>query len=448
MKVLISVPGFTQEYQEIEYRVFNGDGEPSRVTARMPAQAFADVSQVDHVILLIPDSLGTGETYDRLQKAAIRLALEPFQKSTDSQHLTVVLDGDLLEPSQKSTKLHPFVLPSRYATHISGDIRDFYQAVVFFLSRWFAEHLVSKDDNLEIMVEASTGLNILQIFVYRAVREVAGVLAFVRDVTLRVYNSDPVRRDTQHADIFLTEEHAPLHATLARIHIESTPRWATPYKNTPHPGQDPQYRKIRDWLVTRWSGQEASAFLNAAYHGIPLGIVHWFCPQPEEIFQGLETLRQYVLTRVFRDPTTGGWVRPVRLGPDVAPYALGALLSRQLQIHWSFFTEALRHDGATYTQIETFMKTMYRHHPVILNRFLAERSIQPDRIACSQYPSLLAHCVRNRGGCRNTNAIDQRNFFAHAGFERCAVEVFQDTGGKVHFRYAEGAKDTIMRWLH
>ncbi len=426
MKVLISVPGSTQGYQEIEYRVFNGDEELSRVSARMPAQALADVLQVDHVILLVPDSLGKGRTYEAIMGDAIQLSLEPFQES--------------------QVRVQPFVLPSRYSTHVKGDIRDFYQAAILSLARWFENHLGQKDDTLEIMVEASTGLNILQVFVYRAVREIAGVLAFLRNVTLRVYNSDPVGKNTTRADIFLTEEHAPLHAMLTRVHVESDPRLAKSFGDHPHPGTDMGYRDIRDRISSLWSGHEVAAFINSVYHGIPLGIVQWVHMHPKTIFKGLEDLWHYIIEHMYQDDTTGVWYRPVRLGPDVAPYALGALLSGQLKQQWSFFRGDAKQKGATYQEMKTFMERMYRHHPVILNRFLADRSIQPEEISCFEYPSLLDRCLGNKGTCAETS-IDYRNFFAHAGFERCAVEVFRDPEGKVRFRYAEGAKETIMKWL-
>ncbi len=276
-------------------------------------------------------------------------------------------------------------------------------------------------------------------------KTLAGVLAFLRNVEIQVFNADPVRKESQEAEIFLTEEHRKFRAILPRWHVPSTPRLAAPYRNHDHPGQDPAYQKTRNRLKDLWPGGEAAAFLNAVHHGIPLGIVHWFHPEPEEIFSMLEEVFSYAIARLRR-ADTALWVRSVGLGPDIEPYALGALLSQELTARWAFFSETLKHHGAAYDQLCSLMKQMYRHHPVILNRFLAERSIQPDQIRCQQFPSLLANCMG--GGNCPEGRLDMRNFFAHAGFERCAVEVLRDEEGHFRFRYTEGARETIRRWLN
>ncbi|NPA06348.1 MAG: hypothetical protein GXO54_02970, partial [Chloroflexi bacterium] len=261
-------------------------------------------------------------------------------------------------------------------------------------------------------------------------------------VTFWVYNADPVNCNTQHAEIFLTEAYQPLRASLDRVQMGATPRLAEPYANASHPGNDTAYRALRDALNQTWSARDVAAFLNAVHYGIPLGIVHWFHENPKQVFQGLEKIYQYVLGHAHRE--AGRFVRPVRLGPDVAPYALAALLSWQLQQRWDFFTAALKCAGATYAQMRDFMDQMYRDHPVILNRFQAERTIQPENVHCPHYPALLAKCGSTQTQCKGT--IDRRNFFAHAGFERCAVEVDQ-ANGEPCFRFAATARNTVQRYL-
>lgn len=422
MKILVGILGRDPgSYYEVTWRI-----QDSTIRAKMPLEALAEHLQVDHVIVFVPDSLGKGETYADVRQSAEGL-VRTYQPSW-----------------------HPVVLPSRYSSVVLGDPGDFYQAAMLELSRWLAEHLpppvpdVKKDPPVELFLETSTGLNVFQVFAYRAIQILAGALAFVRDVDVRVYNADPVQKESQEVEIFLTEEHRKFRSTLPRFHVPSTPRLAGTYRDHPHPGQDPEYQKIRDELKRLWSGDEVAAFLNAVYHGIPLGIIHEFHPEPEKILQTLQTLFQYIIAQIRRNEA-GVWIRPVSLGPDVVPYALGALLSRELQARWPYFTASLKDSGATYDQLRTLMEHVYRHHPVILNRFLAERSIQPERISCLQFPSLLARCMEGSGNC--DGKIDMRNFFAHAGFERCAVEVLKDPEGHIRFRYAEQHLETIRKWL-
>jgi len=418
MKVLISVLGKPfEKYKEVEWHL---SGQSTRT--RMPAQVLASVFQVDYTLILIPDSLGTGSTYFELQNPGRLLPDHAWE------HI--------------SGKLYRFVLPSRYSVTVLGDVRDFYQACMLFLARWFAKHLSDPNEPLKLYLETSTGLNILQLMTYRAVHEIAGALAFFRKVSLEIYNADPVTGNTTQGEVFLTESYPEVRAALKRFAIKATPRWLEPYNNNSHPGEDPTYRNVRDALVQLWSGKDLVAFLNAIYYGIPLGIIRWFHENPVAIFDALRQIYRHFLAQA-KDGNSR-FLRPVRLGPDFAPYALGALLSHQLQTQWPFFSVNLKSQGATYEQMTNIMERMYWDHPIIRNRFEAERTIQPNELRCPSYPVLLKEC----GSFKDTSCqgVDKRNFFAHAGFEQCAVEV-DKKAGEIHFRFAQEKESTIQSFL-
>ncbi len=425
MRVLISVLGkLYEKYKEVDWYRAGQSTEPFRT--RMPAQALARAFQVDHTLILIPDSLNTASTYLELQKQSEKLLPDAAWKD---------LSGEL----------HRFVLPSRYSGKVLGDIRDFYQASIFFLAKWFAEHLSNPDIPLELYLETSTGLNILQLMTYRAVREIAGALAFFRQVSLEVYNADPVGQSTTQGEIFPTEIYRPLRAALNRFAIHTTPRLFESYNRHPHPGQDRRYRDLRDRIAHLWPSGEIVSFLNSVYYGIPLGIIRWFCSTPSQIFEDLKQLYNFFLEQAhpLEEPVLR-FLRPVRLGVDFAPYALGALLSHQLQSRWNFFSANLKSEGITYQQMKDMMSHMYRDHPVIRNRFEAERTIQPNALNCITFPALLNQCLgSSEVSCES---VDKRNFFAHAGFERCAVKVDRKNG-EIYFRFAEEKEDIIQNFL-
>jgi len=427
MKVLISVLGkpFTK-YQEVSWHLAGQSAEPFRT--RMPAQLLAHLFQVDHTLVLIPDSLSTGgSTYLELQEQPEELLPDEAWEGFKGE-------------------LHRFVLPSRYSAKVLGDVRDFYQAGMFFLARWFSEHLSEPNAPLELYLETSTGLNILQLLTYRMVREIAGALAFFRQVSLEIYNADPVGQSTTQGEIFPTEIYRPLRAALNRFSINTTPRLLEPYDRlSSHPGQNPEYRGLRDEMARLWPSKEVMAFLNSIYYGIPLGLIRWFCEKPAQIFEVLGQLYNHFLKQArLLKKENSRFLRPVRLGSDFASYALGALLSHQLQSRWNFFSANLKIEGTTYQQMKDLMSHMYRDHPVIRNRFEAERTIQPNTLNCKKFPSLLSQCLKSEEvPCES---IDKRNFFAHAGFERCAVKVDRKNG-EIYFRFAEEKEGTIQNFL-
>ena len=69
-----------------------------------------------------------------------------------------------------------------------------------------------------------------------------------------------------------------------------------------------------------------------------------------------------------------------------------------------------------------------------------------DQLQCVKFPALLAECwYSEETPCKGSG--DKRNFFAHAGFERCAVEVHKDEMGTIYFRFAEATLGQVQKFL-
>ena len=148
----------------------------------------------------------------------------------------------------------------------------------------------------------------------------------------------------------------------------------------------------------------------------------------------------------------GKRVRQVELTEWWRAYALGMLLAVELRIHFAEPLNKWKETGlVTLEDLEKLVGRLYRHAPVLLNRFQAERTIRGLNVEGVSLPALLSDIMQDsasrerQGGRRDP---DKRNFFAHMGFERNAVEVDSIPNcNEVGFRYSKGSKKIIQGYL-
>ena len=73
-----------------------------------------------------------------------------------------------------------------------GSMKDYYAYIIYKLTEIFSEILMKKDINrIEVHLDLTHGINYMPTLTYRAIRELLGIISIVKDVTLKVYNSDP-----------------------------------------------------------------------------------------------------------------------------------------------------------------------------------------------------------------------------------------------------------------
>lgn len=418
MKLLVTVLGrrpsdYARVLWKVEEKRYGPFGPPAR--------ALVEYEEVDHALLLIPDSL-----------------IEPQGEAYPVQEWVAELDGPF----------EPLVLPSRYAPKVEGNVLDFYYAALFHFVDWFHEQSLKPEEPLTIVLEGSTGLNVLQLLLYRAVVDFAQTLAYTREVNLKVYTADPVnpKMAEQVIALHLTESR-PVIPTLSRLSLHQGTELLLPGKIV---GPDHNFRIRRDELGRYWHKDDLRAFLAAVYQGIPLGILSWYPAQPKEVWRVLAELYTYASQKTeFHD---GKLVRLIELTEWWRAYVLGMLLAVELQTHFAELLDRWRRTGlVTLQDLGKLVDRLYRHAPVLRNRFQAERAIRDLNVNGMSLPALLDDIIRGSASRERGSdqiRLNQRNFFAHMGFERNAVEVgLIPDSGEIGFRYSENSKKTIQRFL-
>ncbi|GAB4559022.1 MAG: hypothetical protein Kow0047_04580 [Anaerolineae bacterium] len=419
MKLLVTVLGRRpSNYAKVLWRVGNERYGPFGP----PARALVEHEQVTHALLLIPDSL-----------------IEPQSESHLAQEWVAELDGPF----------ESLVLPSRYAPKVEGNVLDFYYAALFHFVDWFRQHSPEPEQPLTVVLEGSTGLNVLQLLLYRAVLDFAQALAYTREVELKVYTADPVneRMAGQEVALHLTESRLVIPA-LPRLDLQQSTGLLSPGSVV---GNDDDFRAKRDELGRHWRREDLRVFLAAVYQGIPLAILTWYPTQAEAAWRVLDELYKYACRKT--ESHDGKRVRQVELTEWWRAYALGMLLAVELRTHFAEVLDRWDQTGlATLQDLEKLVDRLYQHAPVLRNRFQAERTIRDLDVEGVSLPAFLGDIMRGSAGQEGKaveRSPDKRNFFAHMGFERNAVEVdlTPAPGREVGFRYSQGSEKTIQEFL-
>lgn len=415
MKVLVTVLGrppskYIQVHWQVGQKIYNLFGPPAR--------ALVEHEQIDQALLLIPDSLVQHER--EADEWAANLGF-PFQ---------------------------PLVLPSRYTPTVEGNVLDFYYTALFRFVDWFRSYHLESERPLTLILEASTGLNVLQLLLYRAVLDFAQALAYTREVELKVYTADPVTPQMAGRVVALhLTESRPVPPALPRLGLKPDPKLLSPERVA---AQDKEFREKKKQLGAYWPWDEVRAFLGAVYQGIPLGILTW-CPTQEkasEAWQVLHGLYSYAYQKT--ESQDGKHKRLLAWTEWWRAYSLGMLLHLELYQHFHPVLQRWeRCQLATLQDLEQVVARLYRDIPVLLNRFKSEQSLRIE-VEDRTLPALLSELQQSQSPVRKDSerpGPDMRNFFAHMGFERHTVEVDKLPDGQSGFRYHERHRKTIARIL-
>jgi CRISPR-associated protein Csx1 len=188
MKVVIAPWGNPTNWEKVPY-AYNGQKEEFRSSLAM----IEKIDNPDKVIIVTVDTLvDRGITsvkissYTDIKKWIIDLILDFCQKELNN-----LTPGKIIV----SYGFGEFT-----NTKFIGNAVDFYYHTFKELALIFADSLPEKNEKIEVIFDATHGINYTTILTYRALRDILEILAYVYDVNLKVLNSDPFIGNKQKID--------------------------------------------------------------------------------------------------------------------------------------------------------------------------------------------------------------------------------------------------------
>jgi len=179
MKVVIAPWGNPTKWNEVTY-VYNGQTEKSKSSLSL----IKKIENPDKIIIVCADTLGDDCVY--------------FFKNPHYNDIKSCAENLIFNFCQKElNNFTPEKIIVSYGfaefthTKFIGNAVDFYYHTLKELALLFTDSLPEMNEKIEVIFDATHGINYTTILTYRALREILEILAYVYDVNLKVLNSDP-----------------------------------------------------------------------------------------------------------------------------------------------------------------------------------------------------------------------------------------------------------------
>ncbi|AAC06670.1 CRISPR-associated CARF protein Csx1 [Aquifex aeolicus] len=420
-KVVIAPWGDPTNWQRVKYSYNDHEDKyPSATGIIIKAE------KPDSVILVCPDSLAekripykeikiqcSGNLSDKTQGNL------PFE---NYEEIKSKVENKIKDFFSKNINFHkkPDVIISysfgSYNTlEFEGQAEDFFAGVLKGLVYKFTEYLEKGiPEKIEIILDVSHGINYTTVMTYEAVRTLAQLLAYFTEVSLKVLNADPVigRNIQKPLRINEIEYYSSIFPNLVVYRIKKEDKECEQILEA----YDDSINEIGDNMKL----EREHIFLSAIIHGTPLYILTYM-PSSKDLKAKIDNAAGYYEKNIIIENEIGEKKikvkRKLRFTENyitmLKAYFLSFILEKK---GFSKKEEVLLED------INKLNEMIFREFPVLKHRISKETNNINERRDNIPEDFLIYREINRRGN----RDFEERNFFAHAGFEYNSVMLKKD----------------------
>lgn len=438
MKILIAPWGEPSNWKESIYK-FEGE----KVSSKSSLRIIKEIIKPDKTFILISDTLAfLGNNFEEI-KAVAKEKVKKFCEENSIEDVEIFVLPGIGIYGKKNNK------NEEEEINFKGFATDYYYSMIYNLTKEI-EDLIEKNqdiETIELHLDATHGVNFMPVFTYKVVREIGEILAmfYPNKVSLTVYNSDPFKEGKE--------------LNINKIeHSKLTPN---PLKETMKDKKLFMYSKdfdnerkksIGKMISNRINHKSISAFIGSIFNGLPLALFTYF-PDTKELKSIIDKVysifEEYIV--VERKEKLFRLYRPIGFYKNFGILTFTWFIARIFEIKNLINKAELDVDLDTLKNIrETFFKDYDRKLDIIISNELQslEKSLQN---SLQQEDWTLLNLVLSNN-TDNEDFISQknssphnRNFLAHAGFERNMVET-KKIGDKIYFRYKNLEEESLLKF--
>ena len=417
MKLLIAPWGNPFSWKEVRYRFGNTD-----CTSKTSLCALNQELKPDHILILVGDSLAKSENlikepnYSDIKNSVskeIRSFLpEKYFSGADAEIEVCVLPGTGHFPNGS----------------FEGEILDYYYLLLYHLAKFFSQKLPS-----EVHLDLTHGLNFMPVLTYRAVKEILQVVSFFRSTQFIAYNADPFTGEPEVLTLHVVEhtEEPSRFPPLSPYEVNESARFFEKLVVDTH---NQKLKSVdKKWL------KEILTFVGGIIYGLPLVLFTFFVPSEKVFLQLNEALEVYEQKMgIFLEGSRLHLKRRARFLP----------LFRVLTLTWLllilFEKENLlktRQEEVTLEDFETLSRKVFWKDVIYRSRIGTElKNLKNIKNSFNSWKFL------SELSGRKPDSPDPRNFFAHAGLEKNALQVCRSESALM-LRYAEEKIKNIQSFI-
>jgi len=443
-KVLIATWGNPSFWNEVIYN-FCGYTCKSK-TSLLP---LIEVLKPDHVIIFGLDTVADINSLSSLNYNKI--------KSNAEEKIKIFCqENNIFASLPSNTKLEIFIAPGGgyypSATFV-GKIQDFYHIALHKLIETFTRILdsVSKDlnpqdlenkqDNLEIHLDLTHGINFMPALLYRAIKELIYIIEIFCNVYFFVYNSEPFLLKSpiiSPLSIHLVEESKKTSPLLPHDYIEED---GSHIIKLLKPVTD-NYDKKSLMFCKSLKPIDINTFISSFYFGLPLAIYTFFI-KPDELKQLIDEAKNlfYKEIEVSRNDVNNTLIvkRKLSFTEEYSVINRVYLLS-QLS---SYYLGLDKKEVITFDEFKSLADTLFKKflniRTIILNEVHYFERYFNNKLK-SDWKSVMELCESDLNGKKSEP--NPRNFIAHAGLEKTLTKI-KKAEKDIILKYDEEKIETI-----
>ena len=419
MKVLIAPWGNPFGWKEVEY-VYNGQKEKSKD----PLILIRKIENPDKVIILSVDTLADDYVHSFKNPSCndIKTCAENLISNFTQKELGFIPDKIIISYGFGEFNNTKFI----------GNAIDFYYNTFKELVFYFTDLLPQINKEIEVIFDATHGINYVTILTYRALREILEIFVYVYDVKLKVLNSDPfVGREAKvdRLNINVIEKSK----ILPKISVyKSDKRSVEPCFLLENKSKEKIGKDIESFIFEiSFNTDEILIFLGSFLYALPVFILSYMIDSAalkekiEKISEKFEKnicLKNLSKLEIFRN-----WEFRENFANLIKAYLVSSILEK---IGFKKLSDI------PLSKIEDLKNKVYKNFPIESNRIDKEiddiKGLQNITQQYEVYNKIKRYTVLNQ--------VVKRNFFAHAGFEHNVIGLKKENE-EIYIRIYAGNKN-------
>jgi CRISPR-associated protein Csx1 len=416
-KILVAPWGSPEKWENVEYEF-----DDIKVTSRSSLKPLVEILKPEEVVLIVLDTRVT-EKFENYEHLCQNVRSRYVEFCDEELHLPIKDKNIIVAPG-----VGTFQVKDLGVAKFEGRATDFYYLVAFELAKRIIEAV--KEEGLEVHLDLTHGINFMPTLVYRALYEILGVMAYVCNIKLNVYNSEPYSKGiTQKLRIHRIESREILPRLSSHILGKDDGRaWLIKKSD--------ETIELRGKALEKNETDELNAFLSAIVNGLPLALYTFF-PQEEELGRKLEEACEYWRNHI--ECAQGYVKRRLKFEADF-------LRCVRLWIAAKVFAERLKIQKKEEISLDELYKTsqkLFRQEGTkmaLINRALMEEIKNEAGQKAKEEWKSVKELVDKKVG-----KLSLQNFLAHAGLEYNVTELKRE-GEELKLRYSQEEKGEVIKF--
>ncbi len=422
MKILIAPWGNPFSWKEVSY-CFKGE----KVKSKTSLFLLSKVLEPDRIWILVGDSLAGADGLPQCDYDVLVRSVEDKVKSF------------LKEGGFSLEKVKIFVLPGTGFFpngSFEGQILDYYYCLLYCLATELVDAGLS--EKLEVHLDLTHGLNFMPVLTYRALKEVLQVIALLHEVRFAAYNADPFFGDQPsclHIHEVENVEVGHLIPTMSPFEVNESHKLFEKLVIEEQEAREGKSKVVALKSVDKSWVKDTLTFLGGGVFGLPLVLSTFFVPG-ENVRQKLDDALCAHRGKIENSCSPRLEVkRQARFTPLFRVLVIVYLVAQLLQ------DTVPNRKELSFDELKSLHQSLFKRN-VLFNSAIGKEIKSMERI----YRAPNSWRCWNALEGRTCGSLDRRNFFAHAGFEKNAVQ-FRSQNGELFLRYDPEKLTNIQNFI-